>query len=34
MDRGAWKATVHGFSELDTAEQQTLSLLMGYLTKD
>ena len=30
------KATVHGFSELDTAEQQTLSLslLMDYLAKD
>ena len=26
MDRGVWQATVHGATELDTAEQLTLSL--------
>ena len=26
MDRGAWRATVHGVTELDTTEQVTLSL--------
>ena len=26
MDRGAWWATVHGVTELDTPEQLTLSL--------
>ena len=27
MDRGAWRATAHGITELDTTEQLTLSLL-------
>ena len=31
MDRGAWRAIVHGVTELDTAEQLTLSLLMEIL---
>ena len=26
MDRGAWRATVHGVTELDTTEQLTLTL--------
>ena len=26
MDRGAWRAEVHGATEMDTAEQLTLSL--------
>ena len=31
MDRGTWQAIVHGITELDTAEQLTLSLLMEIL---
>ena len=27
MDRGAWQATVHGFTESDTTEQQTLPVV-------
>ena len=27
MDRGAWRATVHGFVELDTTEQLTNTCL-------
>ena len=29
MDRGAWRATVHGVSEQDTAEQLTCGLSSG-----
>ena len=29
MNRGAWRATVHGVTELDMAEQLTLLLAMG-----
>ena len=29
MDRGAWRATVHGFTELHTTEGLTLT--SGYL---
>ena len=29
MDRGAWRATVHGAAELDTTEQLTLLLAMS-----
>ena len=28
MDRGAWWAIIHGFAELDTTKQITLSLLL------
>ena len=28
MDRGAWRATVHGVAKSRTAEQQTFSLLL------
>ena len=32
MERGAWRATVHGVTkESDTTEQQTLSLSEGHL---
>ena len=31
MDRGAWRATIHGFTkETDTMEQPTLSLLLLF----
>ena len=30
MERGAWRATVHGVSELDMTEQLTLSYLCIY----
>ena len=33
MDRGAWRAIVHGIAESDTSEQLTLSLLMKILNK-
>ena len=31
MDRGAWRATVHGVAESDMTEQQTLSLFTSKL---
>ena len=31
MHKGAWRATVHGVTELDTTEQLTLSLFTGHL---
>ena len=31
MDRGAWQATVHGFAELDTTEQISLSLFIRFV---
>ena len=33
MDRGAWRATVHGIAELDTTEQLTLSPSLSYFIK-
>ena len=30
MDRGAWRATVHGVSQLDTTMQLTLSLFKHF----
>ena len=32
MDTGAWWAIVHGFAELDTTEQLTLSLSLFFIT--
>ena len=32
VDRGAWQATVHGVTELNTTEQLTLSLSHSQLT--
>ena len=29
MDRGAWRATVHGVTESDMTEQQSTLLLQG-----
>ena len=32
MDRGVWRARVHGNAELDTTELPTLSLFLLYVT--